>query len=116
MRRITIRRGETVTVTRVTRDGSSDSPAPAGSVTKTAFGKEEALTPLDDHGGRRTIVERNWFCHRGSDVQAGDRISRANGETYSVIAGPFGDVDHPLSGSDLGVMKFRLRRVAAPRG
>ncbi|MFN3005138.1 hypothetical protein [Mycolicibacterium wolinskyi] len=117
-----IRRGETVTVARVTRDGSGDATTPKADVRKSAFGKPETVAIEDDQRGRRTVVERNWFCHRTGpggqpvDVEAGDRITRANGETYSVLAGPFGDNDHPLTGSDLGVKRYRVRRVGAPRG
>lgn len=113
---IRIRRGETVAVTRVTRDGSADSPEAMPDVEKTAFGKPSSITLDDAQRGRRTVIERNWFCARAADVATGDRITRANGEQYSVIAGPFGDNDHPLTGHDFGIKRYRVRGVSAPRG
>lgn len=116
VRRLRIRRGETVTVTRVTRDGTADDQAPLPDVAQTAFGKPGTVTVEDDQRGRRFAVERNWFCPRDADVQAGDRITRSNGDTYTVFAGPFGDTDHPLTGTNFGVKRFRVRRIGAPRG
>ncbi|BDY33161.1 hypothetical protein hbim_07136 [Mycolicibacterium mageritense] len=107
--------GETVSVKRVTRTGSSESSVDMPDIEDTAFGSA-SVSQDDDMRGRRTIIERSWFCDRGTDIEAGDRITRGNGEVYSVIEGPFADTDHPLTGDDLGVKWYRVRRVNSPRG
>lgn len=107
--------GETVSVKRVTRTGSGESSVAMPDVEDSAFGS--ASTSQDDEmRGRRTVIDRPWFCGRDADVEAGDRITRGNGEVYTVIEGPFGDTDHPLTGDDLGVKWYRTRRVNSPRG
>ena len=115
---IKIRRGETVQVTRVIRDGSEGAETVMPAVENTAFGKElqQMASEEDTMRGRRVVIERKWFCPRGADVRMGDRITRANGEVYMLITNAFADLDHPLSGSDLGVMRFLARTVQAPRG
>lgn len=107
--------GETVGVKRVTRAGGTDTSVDLDDVDDTAFGQAHVVE-VEGMGGRRTAIERKWFCYRGSDVQGGDRITRGNGEVYSVVDGPFADNDHPLTGDDMGVMWFQLRRVNTPRG
>ncbi|MCV7277090.1 hypothetical protein [Mycolicibacter arupensis] len=107
--------GETVTITGVSRDGSGDTSRRRGTVDDTEFG-EATEVYLDDHRGRRAVIERSWFCPRTENVGvvAGDRITRANGEVYSVWAGPFGDNPHPISGRELGQKVYRIRSVQAP--
>ena len=107
--------GETVSVKRVTRTGSSQSSVDMPDVEDTAFGSA-STSQDDDMRGRRTIIDRSWFCPRDADVAAGDQITRENDEVYNVVEGPFGDTDHPLTGDDLGVKWYRVRRVNSPRG
>lgn len=113
---IRLRRGETVQVTRVTRTGSSESKTELPAIAKCAFGKHQGVSTDDELRGRRSVVERNFWCPRGADVQEGDRLTRTNGEVYTVVSEPFGDVDHPMTGHNLGVKRHRVRRVSAPRG
>lgn len=107
--------GETVTVTRVVRDGDTESSAAGGTIEQTVFGSSTVVEDTDMRG-RRTVIERRWFCPRGSDVAAGDKIARSNGEVYQLIEGPLADENHALTGEDLGVCYFRTRRVSVPRG
>lgn len=107
--------GETVSVTRIKRANGSDTPTPMPDIDDTAFGQAHVVEE-EAMGGRRTVIVRKWFCYRGADVQGGDRITRENGEVYSIIDGPFADNDHPLTGDDMDVMWFQLKRVNTPRG
>lgn len=113
---IRVRYGETVQRTRVARSGEADSKSSPVPIKRTAFGRAQSVVINDDQRGRRTVIERNWFCPRGADVRQGDRIERTNGEVYSVISPPLGDVNHPLSGHNLGVKKHRVRTVSTPHG
>lgn len=112
---IKIRHGETVQRTRVTRDGSADASGTPALIEHVAFTRP-SVSINDDQRGRRAIVERNMCCPRGADVVAGDRIARTNGEVYSVISESHADVDHPLTGHNLGIKKYRVRTAQAPRG
>lgn len=112
---ISITAGETVKASRITRTDDGDTPADLPDVAQSAFGTE-TVAELDDMRGRRTIVERSWFCPRDADVAAGDRITRANGEVYSVLSEEFGSMPHPLTGSVFGVKSYRVRRVHTPHG
>lgn len=114
--RIRIRRGETVQRTRVARSGETDTASAPVPIKAVAFARAQSVVSNDDQRGRRIIIERNMFCPRLADVRQGDRIERTNGEIYSVITPALGDVDHPLSGHNLGVKKLRVRTVAAPHG
>ncbi len=107
--------GETVGVTRIRRANGSDTPTEMPDVDDTAFGQAHVVE-VEGMNGRRTAIERKFFCYRGSNIQGGDRITRGNGEVYSVIDGPFADNDHPLTGDDMDVMWFQLRRVNTPGG
>ena len=107
--------GETVEVLRIRRANGSDTPTSMPNVHDTAFGQAHVVE-IEGMGGRRTAIERKFFCYRGSDIQGGDRITRGSGEVYSVIDGPFADNDHPLTGDDMDVMWFQLRRVNTPGG
>ncbi|WP_100466668.1 hypothetical protein [Mycobacteroides abscessus] len=113
---IRIRYGETVQRTRVTRTGETDTSAPPVPIEKVAFARVQNVIRDDEHRGRRSTIERNMWCPRGADIAFGDRITRTNGEAYSVISGAQGDVDHPLTGHNLGVKRYRVRSVQAPGG
>jgi hypothetical protein len=49
------------------------------------------------------------YVPRGSDVEARDRITRSNGETYAVVGHAMWDQDHPVTGRDFGWMVFQLQ-------
>lgn len=116
---IRLRRGETVQVTRATRTGTDDTgPTSLPAIARSAFGKPQSIILDDDMRGRRTVIERNFWCPRDepAGLQEGDRITRTNGEIYTVISEAFADVDHPMTGHNLGVKRHLVRRVSAPRG
>lgn len=112
------RYGETVTVNRVIRDASGDTTVALPPVANTAFGKEvqQMISDDDSMRGRRVVVETTWFCPRSADVRKGDRITRPNGDIYTVMSDAFGNVNHPMSGVDLGVKRYLVRIVQVPRG
>ena len=111
-----MRYGEPVQVARPVRDGSDQEITPVGTINNTVFGRIRSASLDHEERGRRSTVERNWFCPTGSNVQQGDRITRTNGDTYSVISDAHGDANHPITGHQFGYVKYRLRRVIAPRG
>ena len=99
--------GETVSVTRIKRANGSDTPTPMPDIDDTAFGQAHVVEE-EAMGGRRTVIVRKWFCYRGADVQGGDRITRENGEVYSIIDGPFASFDGSVESVDEEHARLRV--------
>ncbi len=110
--------GETVTVQRIIRNGGTDTVIPMPPVHNSMFGNvlQQLVDQEDSMRGRRAAVERTWACARGEDIRITDRITRTNGDTYTVTSNAVADTVHPMSGTDLGIKKYYVRLVQAPRG
>lgn len=53
-------------------------------------------------------VTARLYVQRGADVQARDRITRANGQAYAVVGHSLWDQQNPLTGHDFGWMTFEI--------
>lgn len=55
------------------------------------------------------VITAEMYVRRGSDVQARDRVVRANGEKYVVVGHSLWDQNSAFSGRDFGWMGFQVQ-------
>ncbi|WP_349269159.1 hypothetical protein MPNTM1_04609 [Mycolicibacterium parafortuitum] len=51
------------------------------------------------------------FVAKGSDLKPRDRVTRASGQSFAVIGGPYYDQLHPMTGFNFGWTVYQLDAV-----
>lgn len=52
------------------------------------------------------------YAVKGVDLRKSDRVTRADGQTFSVVSPALWDGCHPLTGHDFGVVVYQLEAVS----
>lgn len=110
-------RAETLTVLRGDTDkyGNSDK-AEQGTVEGLfAWGPGVTTTRARADGGKResALLQVELYVKRGSDIKVRDRVKRAGGQLFKVLAGPAWDNDAPHSGHDFGWVVFQVEQITS---
>jgi hypothetical protein len=87
--------GATIAILRPTVDFGETDYTPAGSVADAV------------------VVPPQLFVPRGSDVKVGDKFTHQN-VTYFVTGSVQWDMDHPMSGEDLGYVEYEIGTEKGP--
>lgn len=62
--------------------------------------------------GESRSLQIELYAERGADLKPRDRIKRANGQSFSVLAGPMWDQSQPQTGHNFGWMVFQVETVS----
>lgn len=71
------------------------------------------VSPATPEGGRgeSAATSAELFVRRGTDLQARDRVTRENGQTFRVVGGGQWDRSHPMTRRNFGWILYRLEAV-----
>lgn len=68
-------------------------------------------TRRDGVRGESATGDAELYAAKGVDLRPRDRVTRANGQKFAVVAGPLWDQPHPLTGHDYRLCVFTLETV-----
>ncbi len=66
-------------------------------------------SPVLSDRSLRYVQTGMLFTRRGTDLQDSDEITIPEG-TFAIVGGPQFDMNHPMTGSDFGWVKYSVRR------
>lgn len=71
------------------------------------------VNPSESPGGRGENVstEAGLFVRRGTDLQAKDRVTRANGDRFTVVGGGQWDQNHPMTNRNFKWVAYKLKSM-----
>lgn len=102
-------RGEPLTVFRGPTDSKGNpNKQEHGTVSGViSWGAANPSTPIGGRG-ESASTGAELYVPKGTDLKAKDRVKRASGQMYAVIAGPLWDQPHPLTGRRFDYVVYQL--------
>jgi hypothetical protein len=101
---------ETLTVSRGATDAMGNRTTAGTHTVPGVFAWRGFTADRDHHDSAGTTAE--LYVKRDADVQARDRITRPNGQTYAVVGHAVWEQNHPITGRDFGWKVFQVESLS----
>lgn len=109
--------GESITVFRGDTDKYGNSSKSEHGTVEGLFAWGPGVTTTrartnDSLKGESAEAQIEFYAPRGADLKPRDRIRRANGQEFRILAGPMWDQVHPFDGFDFGWALYQVVTVS----